>query len=266
MATDTRQLLETIKGAGDVLITNLETGDPLHITGVRATVDLGIETRVQEGPNPLSEMVTMGSFITARRGMFNLVFTHLRVEVMEFIFGVRFEKSTVIRRFPKRGTVPPSARVAPIGTGIMGFGMAADQEDSKVSIVENGYSRPLIRVPYAANPTTPLGDYEFMQGANLELVFGQKLRGKTYTFKGSAPFVDAWDSGEEPLPPYSVDIMMTTSTNRQVQISADNITIDPAGNSFDPAAAEFPIKARVDQELGQCAPIHVTWLGAKVAC
>ena len=186
--TDTRQFQETIKGVGSVTLTELDTGIPLHVPTADVTIDLGLERRVQEGKNPIGEIVTMGGTITARRSRMNITFKHFRLDIIQFIFGFRFEKAAVVRRFARQFTLPLSGAIPGVTEGIMGFGMLADQPDSRASIQENGLTKGLIRVPY--NESGTLTAYEFMQGPNRILRFDPALaaKQKTVTFVGSANF------------------------------------------------------------------------------
>ena len=269
--SDIREFQSGIQGVGALLIIE-QNADPLleknfHVPNAPVTINLGFGEEVMEGINPDGRKVTMGSRVTEEKPTITVNFAHSRLEVLEFLFGRKFEKSSVKRTFVRQFTIPLDSVIPEItNPEVLGFGISADQPDSKVSVMFEGMSLPLVRVPFSDTPLEA-GSYQFMQGPNSLLVFDPGLAGKTATFSASTTFVNAWDMGEEPLGAYTLILQMPMRPfNKILSIEANNTSVALAGNQLDPMAASMPVNFRVDQELGGCATMKVAYLDMKTAC
>lgn len=269
--SDIRAFQGGIQGVGAILIIEqneiLALEKNFHFPNAAITVNLGFAEEVMEGINPLGRKVTMGSRITEEKPVIAVQFAHSRLEILEFLFGRKFEKTAKVKRFVEQFSIPlDGVKPAVVDPGVLGWNMGANQLDTKVSVMYDAMSYPLFRVPYSVAPI-PSGSYQFMQGVSRELKFDPSLAGKTVTFSGSQAFDNLWDLGEEPLGAYTVLIQMPMRPdNKILSIEANNTSVALAGNMLDPQAASLPINFRVDQELGGCATMQVTYLDSKIAC
>lgn len=259
---------ETIVSGSGVLISN-ETGIPFDLPPFQMTFDLGIEEAVQEVIGPTGLKGTAGSYQTAERAMLNLTFTHKAPEVIEMVTGRKWKLSSGDIDLAKQITVPSSGIVPPVGTGTEGFGMLADNPNSKASkIGAFRMTLPLKRVPWVAELTTPLAEDEWMQGPNFAMRFGSNLAAKreVVTVISSVPQTSYLELGEEPTGSYSVIILFTYTTGSRLILTAGNGAVSVAGNSLDMNAAETPVKLRLDQEPGSCYSYKLKRSMQKVAC
>lgn len=257
---------ERLKGSGTGRLVENLTGKVIHAPSFKFSLDLGIEEQVQEIMNPLGQMVTAGSFVTAQRTVMNLTFSHSKPEILELLFGRKFEVKASKSPFVKEFTVPADGHIlaAPDAT-TLGKGMLANQIDSFASVVGTfGMSKPLTRV--ASGATAPAGPAEWSQGADFELWFSPDLARKTVSVTGSVPIASALVLGEVPIGSYAMIAMLTTSQNYVATLSAANCAVSVAGNAFDPAAADLAIKLRLDQALGECTTFQMQYLNQRVKC
>lgn len=258
---------ETIVAGTGVLINN-ETGVPLDLPPFQMTFDLGIEEAVQEVIGPTGLRGTAGSYQTAQRGMLNLTFTHKAPEVMELVTGRKWKLSTGSIDIAKQITVPTSGIIPPVGTGTEGFGMTADNPDSKASrIGDFRMTMPLTRVPWSEGGGTLLED-QWMQGPGFAMRFAPNLAEKreVVTVVSSVPQTSYLELGEEPTGSYSVIILFTYTTGNRLILTAGNGAVSVAGNSLDMNAADTPVKLRLDQEPGSCYSYKLKRSLQKVAC
>ena len=270
--SDIREFQSGIQGIGAMLIIE-QNANPLleknfHLPNAPITINLGFAEEVMEGINPDGRKVTMGSRVTEEKPVITVNFAHSRLEVLEFLFGRKFEKSPTQRTFTRQLTIPVDAVVRAItDPQVLGFGLRANRPESKASVMFDGMSLPLVRIPFVPGATLIPGSYTFMQGPNSVLRFDPDLAGKTLTFSSAMDFENAWDLGEEPLGSYTLILQMPMRPfNKILSIEANNTSVALAGNQLDPMAAAMPINFRVDQELGGCATMKVTYLDAKTAC
>jgi hypothetical protein len=259
---------ETIVSGSGVLVSN-ETGIPFDLPPFQMTFDLGIEEAVQEVIGPTGLRGTAGSYQTAQRGVLNLTFTHKAPEVLELVTGRKWKLSAGDIDIAKQITVPSSGLVPAVGTGTEGFGMAANNPDSKASkIGEFRMTMPLKRVPWVEAPATPLLEDEWMQGPNFAMRFAPNLAAKreVVTVISTVPQTSYLELGEEPTGTYSVIILFTYTTGGRLILTAGNGAVSVAGNSLDMNAADTPVKLRLDQEPGSCYSYKLKRSVQKVAC
>ena len=255
---------ERTKGVGVARLTRNSDGALLHLPTFKFSMDLGIEEQTIEGMNPIGLMVTQGRYQTAMRPMMNLTFSNDRPEILELLFGRRFEVVTnyeviVVKEF----TVPDNGLIPAVTTGELGFGVTADEPRAKASAMgENGLSLQLTRVSYATNLTAK----NWGITANFGLSFGSDLRGKTVSVTCPMSLATALKLGEESTGSYSVNMIMVTTTNKTIALRAKNATPSVAGNGYDPSSPEKAIKLSLDQPLGSCMPVDLILLDQKVAC
>jgi hypothetical protein len=201
--------------------------------------------------------------------MLNLTFTHKAPEVMELMTGRRWKLSAGDVDISKQLTVPFSGIIPPVGVGLEGHGMAADNPLSKASkIGDFRLTLPLKRVPWNADPTATMVDDTWMQGPNFAMRFAPNIAAKreVITVISSVPQASYLELGEEPTGSYSVIIIFTYTTGYRLILTAGNGAVSVAGNSLDMNAAESPVKLRLDQEPGSCYSYKLKRSMQKVAC
>lgn len=235
----------------------------LHLPTAKMTLDLGIEEASIEGMNPLGLMVTQGRYQTAMRPTLNLTFSNDRPEIMEMLFGRRFEMTSTEITVVKEYTVPANGLIPPVLTGQLGFGAVANDVRALASAMgENGLSRKLTRVSYATNLTA----YNWGLDANMGLAFGTDLIGKTVSVAVPVDMDTALKLGEEQTGSYKFAAIMVTTENKTIALRAKNAVPSVAGNAYDPSSPEKSIKLSLDQPLGECLPFELVYTGLKVSC
>lgn len=257
---------QRIKGVSLTILQRNSDKSLLHIPPAKGvTMDLGIEEAVQEINNPLGEVVTAGSYVTARKPMINMTFAHSQPEVWELVLGTRFEVKTSEVIIAKQLTVPNSLTLPAVGAGQLGKGMLADQTESRASIKTTfGMSEQLVRVPYSNATTPPAGSWA--QGADFAMKFGPDLVGETVTVIAPVPLTSTLTLGETPVGSYRMKALCVLTNNEVAIISADSCTPKLNGNTVDPAAAEIPVGFYLHQTPGQCLPYRIQYTGQYVNC
>lgn len=255
---------QRIKGVSLTVLQRNSDKSLLHIPPAKGvTMDLGIEEAIQEINNPLGEVVTAGSYVTARKPMINMTFAHSQPEVWELILGTRFEVKTSEVVIAKQILVPSSNQLPSVGVGQLGHGMIADSNEARAAIkTAFGMSEQLVRVPYASTPAAG----EWAIGANFALKFGPNLTGETVTIVAPVPLTSTLTLGETPVGSYRMKAMCILTNNEVAIISADSCTPKLNGNSIDPQAAEIPVGFYLHQVPGQCLPYRIQYTGQFVNC
>lgn len=257
----------TIKGAGKIRLQELATGNILHIpTPKSMQLDLGVEEVIQEGMNPLAKMVTMGAYQSAEKPTLSISFGHRQPEALELIFGRKFATAAITAPVIKELTIPLSGDIPAVTTGIEGFGIVVDEPNAKAAIKGTfGVSKQLTRIPWTASGTVAADSW--MLGAAGAMRFPTELAGETVTVITEEPISAGLQLGDLSVGAYKLKaIMVHSQDNTIVTLEADNVSPTIAGNSFDPMAADVPVKFRLDQSLGGCSTYKIKYTGTKVAC
>lgn len=257
----------TIKGAGKIRLQELSTGNILHVpTPKSMTLDLGVEEVIQEGMNPLAKMVTMGSYQSAEKPTISVSFGHRQPEVLEMLFGRKFATAAITAPVIKELTIPLDGEVAAVTTGVEGFGIIVDEPSAKAAIKGTfGVSKPLTRVAWTSSGVVAADSW--MLGAAGTMRFPTALAGETVTVITQEPVAAGLQLGDLAVGAYKLKaILVHSQDNSIVTFEADNVSPTIAGNSFDPMAADVPVKFRLDQSLGGCSTYKIKYTGTKVAC
>ena len=257
----------TIKGAGKIRLQELSTGNVLHIpTPKSMQLDLGVEEVIQEGMNPLAKMVTMGSYQSSEKPTLSITFGHRQPEALELIFGRKFQAGAISAPVIKEFTIPLSGEVAAVTTGIEGFGIIVDEPSAKAAIKGTfGVSKQLARRPWTAAGVVAVDSW--MLGAAGAMRFPTILAGETVTVLTQEPVIAGLRLGDLAIGSYKLKaIMVQSMDNSIVTFEADNVSPTISGNSFDPMAADVPVKFRLDQSLGGCSTYEIKYTGLRVAC
>jgi len=257
----------TIKGAGKIRLQELATGNILHIpTPKSMQLDLGVEEVIQEGMNPLAKMVTMGSYQSSEKPTLSISFGHRQPEALELLFGRKFQATGLVAPVIRELTIPATGEVPPVLIDIEGFGVVVDEPNAKAAVKGTfGVSQQLIRVPWTASGAVAVNSW--MIGAAGALRFPVALAGETVTVITEEPIVAGLQLGDLPVGAYRLKAILVHSVdNTIVTFEADNVSPTISGNSFDPSAADVPIKFRLDQSLGGCSTYKIKYTGRKVAC
>lgn len=257
---------QRIKGVSLTVLQRNSDKSLLHIPPAKGvTMDLGIEEAVQEINNPLGEVVTAGSYVTARKPMLNMTFAHSQPEIWELVLGTRFEAKTSEIVIAKQITIPTSLTIPAAGLGQVGKGVLADAPEARASIkAAFGMSEQLTRVPYS--PTAAPAAGEWMVGADFVMKFAPDLVGETATVITPVPLATSLVLGEAPVGSYRIKALCILTNNEVAIISADSCTPKLNGNTVDPAAAEISVGFYLHQIPGQCLPYSITYTGQIVNC
>lgn len=258
---------QRVKGISLTVLQRNSDKSLLHIPPAKGvSMDLGIEESVQEINNPLGEVVTAGSYVTARKPMINMTFAHAQPEIWELIVGTRFEVTTGEVVIAKQITVPTSLEIPAAGLGQLGKGMIANHAESRASIKTTfGMSKQLTRVAYSA-ATSPANPSSWMQGADFTMKFSPDMAGETATVIAPVPLTSTLNLGETPVGSYKMRALCILTNNEIAVISADSCTPKLNGNSLDPSAAEIPVGFYLHQIPGQCLPYRIQYTGQFVNC
>jgi len=258
----------TIKGAGKIRLQELATGNILHIpTPKSMQLDLGVEEVIQEGMNPLAKMVTMGSYQSSEKPTLSISFGHRQPEALELLFGRKFQAAaTLTAPVIRELTIPSTGEVPPVVATVEGFGIIVDEPNAKAAVKGTfGVSKQLTRVPWTVSGV--VAPDSWMIGVAGALRFPLDLAGETVTVITEEPIVAGLQLGDVPVGAYRLKAILVHSVdNTIVTFEADNVSPTISGNSFDPSAADVPIKFRLDQSLGGCSTYKIKYTGRKVAC
>lgn len=264
MAADLQLFTQRSVAVGSGALRRLEDDTVLHLPDVEVSFDLGLEEQVQMIKNPLAQTVTSGSYITSSQPTISLTYMSNRPEVLEMIFGRRFETvSNVQREIVKKLTIPASLTVDAAETGFLGQGVAANEEQTYAAMMgTNGMSLPMTRVDAA-----PAASGEFTLGANMQLQFHADDVGKTVSIITTATLPSALDLGEQPVGLYKgIFVVVLTGDNKTALIEFESASPVISGQSYDPGAGDFGITLRINHGLGECKGFSVTYPNLAVSC
>jgi hypothetical protein len=274
MVTGTANFQNTIKGAGLIRFKRLADGQVICVpTPKNLTLEMGIEEIVQDGMNPLAEMVTMGSYVSAQKANLSVTFGHKQVDILQMLFGTLFQSQATTSDVLREVTVPPTGIVPAIavatGAGAIqtaGSAVVTDEPQSFAAVKGPfGASTPLTRVAYVAGTLPSAGSWSI--GAGMALQFPLALAGQVVVIATQETISTGLVLGEVPTGPYAIRATMVMSAdNTRVELAADNAVPVLAGTSFTPMGAEQPIKFRFDQSPGSCSTFRMQYTGTQVAC
>lgn len=259
---------QQIKNVSDLSL--FDTSDPSNPIALilpkpsAVVLQAGIEEVLNETRNPLGERVVDSTNIDANQPSMQMTFPSITPQLIYMRLGKKPKSGSL--SFPSEQTILiSSANRVYSGAlaGQSGFGMAADQAESKAwRLDDDGLVVELSRVATAsfadANDT-------FSQGANGAYNFASSLIGSTvfYSFPFSSTGIE---TGEEEYDTFKLSLTFVNRQLWQGRINFPSCQINLATGDIN-IGQQLQITARSVYDGSSCQPITVQFLrNLKVAC
>ncbi len=257
---------ETFVGLSELKFQRISDGVVLNLPTPSSFVVAENKTqKIQTTKSAQGRMVRASTYITAEMPVLTVDYTFMQPEIIAFRLGNQFQQ----------GTYPVStARTIEVIQGsfgaaalnYIGNGMPADEPGTEASTRPiGGLSTLLARQPFATFDPTIV--HSFAQGADGALKFSNDLVASREIVSVIMPLqVTGIALGDQLVGAHRVVASLVNTQNYVWIFTADNVTINVEGSTFDPQAENMQLPFFINNPPGACRGWNLYFTNQKVKC